>query len=584
MNLYVRLLKYVKPYLLQVSVALVCTVLAAVANLYVPWIIKDVIDDVLTAKDMAMLNIIAGGIIMVFLLRGIFFYGQTYLMAFVGQRVIIDIREAIYRHLQRLSLSYFESRRTGAIMSYITNDVAALQTALVESVVEMFTEGVVLVGSMVAMFVLDWKLSLLTLITLPLVFQAINIFGRKLRRAGMVMQERAADITSVLQETVLAVRVIKSFVREDYEIERFGRENYHNFRAQMKTSQLMATLTPLIEFLAAIGVTVIIWYGGREVISGVLTSGSLIAFLIYVVNLSNPIKRLSRVYANIQRALAAAQRVFEVLDIEPDIQDMPGAAELPPIKGEVAFHNVSFEYKPGEPALVDISLTARPGQMVAIVGPSGAGKTTIANLIPRFYDPSAGFIAVDGTDIKTVTLSSLRRQIGIVPQETILFNGTVYENILYGDLDASREAVIAAAKAANADNFIAEMPLGYDTQIGERGTKLSGGQRQRIAIARAILKNPQVLILDEATSALDTESESLVQEALDKLMVGRTSFVIAHRLSTVQRADVILVLERGRIVEHGSHAELIKAGGLYSKLYQIQFEVRGESPVEAEGV
>ena len=580
MNLYIRLLKYVKPYLLQVSVALVCTVLAAVANLYVPWIIKDVIDDVLTAKDMVMLNFIAGGIIMVFLLRGIFFYGQTYLMAFVGQRVIIDIREAIYRHLQRLSLSYFETRRTGAIMSYITNDVAALQTALVESVVEMFTEGVVLIGSMVAMFVIHWKLSLLTFITLPLVFQAINIFGRKLRRAGMVMQERAADITSVLQETVLAVRVIKSFVREDYEIERFSRENYHNFRAQMKTSQLMATLTPLIEFLAAIGVTVIIWYGGREVIGGNLTSGSLIAFLIYVVNLSNPIKRLSRVYATIQRALAAAQRVFEVLDTEPDIQDIQGAADLPPIKGEVAFHNVSFEYKPGEPALIDVNLTARPGQMVAIVGPSGAGKTTIANLIPRFYDPTAGFIAVDGTDIKTVTIPSLRRQIGIVPQETILFNGTVYENILYGDLGAPREAVIAAAKAANADNFIMEMPLSYDTQIGERGTKLSGGQRQRIAIARAILKNPQVLILDEATSALDTESESLVQEALDKLMVGRTSFVIAHRLSTVQRADVILVLEKGRIVERGPHAELIKAGGLYSKLYQIQFDARAEAPAE----
>lgn len=578
MNLYLRLLKYVRPYMLRVVIAIVCIILAAAANLYVPWIIKDVIDDVLTAKDMAMLNIIAGGIIVVFLLRGIFFYGQTYLMAFVGQRVIIDIREALYRHLQRLSLSYFETRRTGAIMSYITNDVAALQSALVESVIEMLTESVVLVGSMAAMFFIHWKLSLLTFITLPLVFQAINVFGKKLRRAGAVMQERAADITSVLQETVLAVRVIKSFVREDYEIERFGRENYHNFRAQMKSAQLMATLTPLIEFLAAIGVTVIIWYGGHEVIGGNLTTGALMAFLIYVVNLSNPIKRLSRVYGNIQKALAAAQRVFEVLDTEPEIQDQPGAADLPSINGEVAFHNVSFEYKPGEPALVDISLTARPGQVVAIVGPSGAGKTTIANLIPRFYDPSAGYIAIDGTDIKTVTLASLRRQIGIVPQETMLFNGTVYENILYGDLDAPREAVIAAAKAANADNFIMEMPQGYETQIGERGAKLSGGQRQRIAIARAILKNPRVLILDEATSALDTESEALVQEALDKLMVGRTSFVIAHRLSTVQRADVILVMERGRITEKGSHATLINTGGLYSKLYQVQFESRAEAP------
>jgi ABC-type multidrug transport system, ATPase and permease components len=578
MNIYMRLLKYVKPYLFKVGVAIVCIILASAANLYVPWIIKDVIDDVLTAKDMFVLNVIAVGIVVVYFLRGVFFYGQTYLMAFVGQRIIIDIREALYRHLQRLSLSYFETRRTGAIMSYITNDVAALQSALVESVIEMFTESVILIGSIVAMFALHWKLSLLTFITLPLVFQAINIFGKKLRLAGAVMQERAADITSVLQETVLAVRVIKSFAREDYEIERFNRENYHNFRAQMRTSQLMATLTPLIEFLAAIGVTVIIWYGGREVIGGNLTSGALIAFLIYVVNLSNPIKRLSRVYGSIQRALAAAQRVFDVLDTDPDIKNLPGAKELPPIHGEVAFHNVTFEYKPGEPALVDISLTARPGQMVAIVGPSGAGKTTIANLIPRFYDPSAGFISVDGTEIKSVTLVSLRRQIGIVPQETMLFNGTVYENILYGDLEAPKEAVIAAARAANADDFISAMPQGYETPIGERGTKLSGGQRQRIAIARAILKNPRILILDEATSALDTESEALVQEALDKLMIGRTSFVIAHRLSTVQRADVILVMEKGRIVERGSHAELISACGLYSKLYQVQFDIRAESP------
>lgn len=572
MELYLRLLKFVKPYMFRVSVALVCTIFAAAANLYVPWIIKDVIDDVLTAKDMVMLNVIAGGILVVFLLRGIFFYGQTYLMSFVGQKVIIDIREALYRHLQRLPLSYFESNRTGAVMSYVTNDVAALQSALAESAVEMITESTVLIGSIAFMLYIHWKLTLLTLITLPLVAQAISIFGKKLRLASRVMQERTADITAFLQETVLAVRVIKSFAREDYEIERFNRENYHNFRAQMKTAQLMATLTPIVEFLSALGVTVIIWYGGREVIAGNITAGSLIAFLIYVVNLSNPVKRLSRVYGNIQRALAAAQRVFEVIDIEPAIKDEPGAVELPPIQGEVTFRDVTFEYKAGEPALRGVDLAANPGQMVAIVGPSGAGKTTIANLIPRFYDPTSGAILVDGFDIKAVTLNSLRRQIGIVPQETMLFNGTVYENILYGDLDASREEVIAAARAANADGFIIKMPQSYETQIGERGTKLSGGQRQRIAIARAILKNPRILILDEATSALDAESEALVQEALDKLMVGRTSFVIAHRLSTVQRADVILVMDKGKIVERGTHAALIEAGGLYSKLYHVQFD------------
>ncbi|GMB01299.1 lipid A export permease/ATP-binding protein MsbA [Pelosinus sp. IPA-1] len=572
MTIYLRLLQYVKPYLPRMIAAIFCIILAASANLYVPWILKGVIDDVLTTKNMTMLNTIAIGIVIVYFLRGIFFYGQTYLMSYIGQKVIIDIREGVYRHLQRLSLSYYEKRQTGKIMSYITNDVAAVQGALVESMIELVTEGMTLIGSLGAMFYLHWKLSLLTLVTLPLVGQAINIFGKKLRRSSTAMQERAADITSVLQESISSVRVIKSFAREDYEIARFNRENEQNFRAVMKNSQIMATLTPVIEFLAAIGVTMIIWYGGREVISENLTAGSLVAFLVYAVNLSNPIKRLSRVYGSIQKALSAAERVFEVLDTKPEIEDMPNAMPLSTINGYVALNQVTFEYKEGEPALSQVNLSINPGQVVAIVGPSGAGKTTIANMIPRFYDPTDGNITIDGIDIKTVTLHSLREQIGIVPQETILFNGSVYENILYGKLDATQDEVIQAAKAANAHNFILDMPGGYETQIGERGSKLSGGQRQRISIARAILKNPRVLILDEATSALDTESEKLVQEAIDKLMIGRTSVVIAHRLSTVQRADLIVVMDKGRIKEKGTHKELLAAGGLYSKLYQVQFE------------
>ncbi|MCX7970196.1 MAG: lipid A export permease/ATP-binding protein MsbA [Negativicutes bacterium] len=571
MKLYWRILSYLKPYWRRMVLAVLCIVLAAACNLYVPWIIKDVIDDVLSRANFAKLNLIAAGIVVLYLFRGVFFYFQTYLMSYIGQRVVIDVREELYRHLQRLSLAFFERRQAGEVMSYITNDVAAMQAALADSVIELVTEGTTLIGSLVYMFYINWELTLLTLVTLPAVAHAINVFGRKMRSTSHSIQERAADITAVLQETITAVRVIRSFAREDYEIGRFNRENFRNFRIQMKGSQLIATVGPVIEFLAAIGVTIIIWYGGHEVIAGQLTSGALIAFLIYCVNLSNPIKRLSRVYGNIQRSLAAAQRVFAVIDTQPEIADRPDAVELVRARGEVEFREVSFSYFPGELVLSQVNLRIKPGQMVALVGPSGAGKTTLANLLPRFYDATAGQVLVDGRDVRDFTVRSLRSHIGIVPQETMLFNGTIYENILYGRLDAGEDEVVAAARAANAHEFISQMPDGYQTRVGDRGSTLSGGQRQRVAIARAILKNPQILILDEATSALDAESERLVQEALDRMMVGRTSLVIAHRLSTVQRADLIVVLERGRIVEQGRHEQLINLGGLYTALYKVQF-------------
>lgn len=571
MKNYKRLLLFMKPYLPRLGIAVVCIILAAAANLYVPWIIKNIIDDVLTTRDMVMLNTIAVGIVVVFFFRGIFYYGQTYLVSYIGQHVIIDVREVLYRKFQRLQLAYYEKRQTGNIMSYITNDVAALQAALVDSLIDMVTEGSVLIGSIGMMFYLDWKLSLLTFITMPIIAKAMNIFGRKLKSSGTVIQERTADITSFLQESISAVRIVKSFVREAYEIERFREQNYLNFKAQMKNVQLMSLLTPTVEFISAIGVTFIIWFGGYEVVNGVLTAGSLIAFLTYAVNLANPVKRLSRVYGTVQKAMAAADRVFEVLDLDEKIKDKEDAVELPQIEGRVSFEKVSFAYKKDHPALREVSLEAHPGEMIAIVGPSGAGKSTIANLIPRFYDVTAGAIRIDGVDIRDVRLDSLREQIGIVPQETMLFSGTVAFNIRYGRLDATEEEIVAAAKAANAHEFIMGLPEGYDTKIGERGSSLSGGQRQRISIARAILKNPRVLILDEATSALDTESEKVVQAALDKLMLGRTSFVIAHRLSTILQADSIIVLEDGKVKERGTHEELLAQGGLYKNLYDIQF-------------
>lgn len=571
MTLYLRILSYIKPYMHRLLFAMVCTIMAAAGNLYIPWIIKDMIDEVLADKNGTMLNWIAASIIAIFIVRGLFWYGQNYLMSYVGQSVIIDIRAAVFKKLQRLSVSFYDKNKTGTIMSYVTNDVNALQSAMVENTIEMITEGFILIGSVVAMIYLDWRLTLFTVCTFPVVLWFMEFFGKKIRKTGGRIQECTADITSVLQESVASARVIKSFVREDYEVDRFDVENKANFRANMKNAQLMATLTPVVELVAAIGVTMIIWYGGNNVINGTITAGSLVAFLTYAVNISNPIKRLTRVIGNIQKALAAAQRVFMIIDMPEEIAESRDAKQLPEVSGKVEFQNVSFAYNDKGNVITDLSFSVKPGEVIAIVGPSGAGKSTIANLLPRFYDVNKGDIKIDGHSVREVTLDSLREQVGIVPQETMLFNGSVYNNILYGRLDATKEEIEAVAKAANAHDFIMQLTDGYETKLGDRGVNLSGGQRQRIAIARAILKNPRILILDEATSALDTESERVVQEALDRLMVGRTSFVIAHRLSTVKNADKILVLEKGNLVESGTHDELLALDGLYAHLYKIQY-------------
>ena len=572
MNLYLRILKFIRPYLGRLIAAGFCTVMTAAANLYVPWIVRDVIDKVFQNKDSDLLNLISLGIVVIFFARGIFYYGQSYLMNYVGESIVIDVRGIVYRKLMTLSTHFFDTNKLGTIMSYVTNDVAALQGAMVANSIEIITETSVLIGSVGAMVYLDWKLTLFTFCTFPVVLFFMDFFGKKIRKSGHRIQQATADITSILQETLAATRVVKSFVREPYEIARFDQQNKANFYANMKSAKLMGTLSPVIEFIAALGVTAIIWFGGRSVIGGDITAGSLVAFLVYAINISNPIKRIARVLGSIQKALAAAERVFYIMDLTDTIPQKPDAITLPSVEGNVEFRHVSFAYNKGETILHDVSFSAKPGQAIALVGPSGAGKSTVASLLPRFYDVTEGAIFVDGHDVRDVTLASLREQVGIVPQETNLFNDTVYNNILYGRLDATRDEVIAAAKAANADEFIQQLPKGYDTQLGDRGVNISGGQRQRISIARAILKNPRILILDEATCALDTESEHIVQEALDRLMVGRTSFVIAHRLSTIQNAAKIIVLDKGSIVEEGTHQQLMAKHGLYAHLHDIQFK------------
>jgi subfamily B ATP-binding cassette protein MsbA len=575
-NSYIRLLKYVKPYGKLLILSVICMILVSASNLYVPWIIKDVIDKVLEEKDMTMLYVIIASIIVVMFIRGSTTFAHRYLMGFIGQSVIRDLRNKLYEHLQNLPIAYFDKRRTGEIMSNLTNDISALQNAMTTDFIMLVQEGAIFIGSFAAMIYLQWKLTVLCLVIVPVVSVTIKFFGKKLHSSGRSVQEKLADVTSMLQETISGVRIIRSFNRTEYETERFGKVNQSNFKATVKSIRQQSQMTPIVEFLAALAIAVIIWYGGVSVIDGLMTAGELIAFLIYAINLANPIKRIAESFGNIQKSLAAADRVFAILDEPEEDYDHSHEKELIVISGRVEAKHVKFEYEKDNPVLTDLNFVANPGETIAIVGPSGAGKSTIANLLPRFYEITGGEIDIDGMDIREASLGSLRDQIGLVPQDTLLFNTSIKENVLYGRLDATDEEVWEAIRSANAEKFIKALPHGIETKVGDRGLVLSGGQRQRIAIARAILKNPKILILDEATSALDTESEKIVQDALDKLMVGRTSFVIAHRLSTIKNADQILVLNNGVIAEKGNHEELMAKGGLYYDLYTMSSQVNEE--------
>jgi subfamily B ATP-binding cassette protein MsbA len=573
LGIYARLLGYVRPYTKWMIVSIIALLFSVGLGLILPLVIRNLVDLILVDKNLVQLNRLAIGLFLVFILQSIASFIHRLSLAYVGENAVVDIRVQVYSHLQELSLRFFGDNRTGELVSRITNDTSLLQSAITEDLVALLRQGLTLIGAVVLLFWLDWRLTLIILLGVPFITLTMVWLGRKIRRESKAVQDALARSASVVEETTAGVRIVKSFTREGYEIDRFARAAGEIYAAAMRRAKISATLGPIIGFLAFASITITLWFGAYEVIQGQLTAGDLVAYLIYTMMVATPIASLAGLYASFQAAIGATERLFDLLDEKPDILSKPDAILLPPLRGEVRFEQVTFTYSEDIPVLREVSFEAQPGQVIALVGPSGAGKSTLISLIPRFWDVDGGIVFMDGYDIREVNLSSLREQIGIVPQETILFSDSVYANIQYGKLDATTEEVEAAAKAANAHDFILnDLPEGYQTEVGERGVKLSGGQRQRVAIARAILKDPRILILDEATSSLDSESEGLVQEALEHLMQNRTSFVIAHRLSTVIKADWVLVLNEGRLVEQGTHQSLLtKRDGLYARLYELQF-------------
>jgi subfamily B ATP-binding cassette protein MsbA len=570
MGVYERQLKLVVPYRRRIALGMLCMALAAGCATTSLYLIKPAFDELIVNKNKAMLNLLCTALLFVFGVKGAALCGNAYLMSYVSQRIITKLREDVYNHIQCLPVPYLDKVKTGNLMSRILSDVAAVQSTLSDSVTGIIKESFSVIGCVGIMFYMDWQLAIGAMFIVPVAFLPVFKIGKLLRRTAAKAQQSIADLSVILHETIGGNRIVKAFGMEAYEKNRFRRENENFLKYTLKAVVARAVNSAGMEFLGGLGIVSIMLYGGHQIIGSKMTAGNLFAFLAALISLYEPVKRLANIYSSVHQGLAAADRIYELLDQPTEVIDQPGTKRLEPVRKHLEFRNVSFSYG-GKPVLSDISFRAEAGQVVALVGMSGAGKTTLINLIPRFYDVTGGAVLIDGIDIRDVTLSSLRSQIAIVTQQSILFNDSFRNNIAYGDIRKSDEEIIAAARAANAYDFIMKLPKRFETSVGEQGIRLSGGERQRICIARALLKNAPILILDEATSSLDSDSELEVQKALENLMRGRTTFVIAHRLSTIQNADSIITLADGKIVEQGRHSELMTFDSEYRRLYQLQF-------------
>ena len=566
------LLPRLRPYVAQLLVCTLCLLVAAAVGLAFPQVVRYLLDAAFQQRDRALLDRIAIGLVLAFAVQGLMNFVQVYLLTSTAERVVARLREDVFAHLVRLSPGFYTERRTGELTSRLSADLAVLQTLMGSWVSELTRQSLFLVGGIALLTLTHPRLTATTLAVVPVVVGSAIFFGRRLRRASTGVQDRVADAMGMADEAFSQIRTVQSFVREAEETRRYGELLSGVVRAAVTRARTRAMLFGIVGFAAFAGVVAVLWQGGILVLQGALTPGALVSFLLYAITVAAAVGSLASLFGSYQEAIGAAQRVFELLEMRPSVPEPEHAVSLPrPVRGAVSLENVSFRYAPELPdVLTELTLAIRPGEVVALVGPSGAGKTTIASLIPRFWDVTGGGITLDGVDIRDLTLAELRGSIGLVPQEPALFSGTVHENIAYARPDASDADVLAAARAAHATEFIDRLPLGMHTKVGERGVKLSGGQRQRLAIARVFLKDPVVVVLDEATSSLDNESERLVEEAMEELLRGRSTLIIAHRLRTVRRADRVLVLEHGRIVEEGTHDVLAAGAGVYGRLYRAE--------------